>query len=182
MCRRRASRHVADCTISKARRRSPSSPAIARAHMRRYADRAHTCGDVQPWRPRELHPLRAATCTAHRSHKTSRDTHLRRAAPNRHPCEERTRAAPTGLTPRLHTVHMAGVGGAGAPAWGVKGGAGRTAPYPHPAPRPAELGHHHSQDTHTHTHALPTPHHARARANPGLSTQYRARKNGAPVF
>jgi len=49
-----------------------SSPAIARTHMRRYAA-VEASGAA----------LRAAPCTAHRSHKTSRDANLRRAAPNR---------------------------------------------------------------------------------------------------
>ena len=111
-----------------------------------------------------------------------------RAAPNRRPRPVRTRAAPTGLTPRLHT---AGVRGAGAPAWGVKGGAGRNMPVSsHPAwnrhmaygiaqadimpvsSHPDTRGGLFDWATATplpNTRArarAPTPHHARARANP----------------
>ena len=78
-----------------------------------------------------------------------------RAAPNRRPRPVRTRAAPTGLTPRLHT---AGVGGAEAPAW--EGERRRRSRYAHSFPPlpprriSAELGH---RLPNTHTRATPRP-------------------------
>ena len=85
-----------------------------------------------------------------------------RAAPNRRPRPVRTRAAPTGLTPRLHT---AGVGGAGAPAREGEGRRrSRCARILTRLPAPQNW----ATASPTHTRARhPTPHHARARANPG---------------
>ena len=94
----------------------------------------------------------------------AQDLQGRAPAPGRAqwPRPERTRAAPTGLTPRLHT---AGVGGAGAPAWGVKGGAGRDMPVSSPG-APRRIGHCHSTASPRHTRAPPHAHHAHPRANP----------------
>ena len=119
-----------------------------RAHPPARRSHAHTCGDAcSRGGLGESHcELRHAV---HRSHKTSRDAHLRRAAPNG-PVQN-ARAAPTGLTPRPHT---AGVGGAGS---GVGGERRRRSmcPYPHPRrPAPAELGH---RLPNTHARATPRP-------------------------
>ena len=126
MCRRRASRPVADCTISKARRlRAATRPPARRSHTRTHAA---TCsrgglGSHSSTHCEQRHALHILVCTAHRTRPPDART-CARPRPITTPVKN-ARASPTGLTPRLHTVHTAGVGGAGAPAWGVKGGAGR---------------------------------------------------------
>ena len=62
---------------------------------------------------RGVHPQRAAPCTAHRSYKTSRDTHTAPAPPR--PSVQNARAAPTReLTPKLRTGRFRGHRDAGA--------------------------------------------------------------------